>query len=197
MKNILVLVILVIMSGPDSFAQLAKGTFLVSGSAGFTSGNYNSVLDAKKHNTSNLLLSPAGGYFILSKLVAGFRLQYSDNQNKAIDISGSGTSSNSHTSNLNIGPFARYYLLNQSNKLANVFIEGSYGFGTLKVKNPSQEYSSHIFSILAGPEIYFNSNIGLEFTIGYYKSNNSDFNVTTTGIQAGLGFQIHLGRDNY
>ena len=198
MKKIQIIFLLLIIFETNSFSQLAKGTFLLSGTANFNSGNSTTAYGMQKHNLSTLLLSPAAGYFFLPKLVGGIRLQYSDNRDKTVENSGSGGLSSNRTTSLNIGPFARYYLLNQNNKFINVFIDGSYGLGKENYYNPNLLSSSatHVLSILAGPEIYFNNSVGLEFTIGYYKRYTTDFNVTTTGLQAGIGLQVHLGRDN-
>jgi hypothetical protein len=185
-----------ILTGSAAFAQLAKSTFLLGGTTSYLSGSYTTASGLQKHKTSTLLLSPEAGYFILPKLVAGLRLQFSDDRDKTVENNGYGGLPSDRTTSLNIAPFVRYYLLNQNNKLINCFVEGSYGFGKIKIYNPLIENSTHIFYIVAGPEIYFNSTVGIEFTIGYYKSYTTDFNVTTIGLQASIGFQIHLGRDN-
>jgi hypothetical protein len=51
------------------------------------------------------------------------------------------------------------------------------------------------FFINAGPVIFLNSSVGVEFTIGYssthIKGNNDNNNV----FQTGIGFQIHLEKN--
>ena len=52
------------------------------------------------------------------------------------------------------------------------------------------------FSALAGPVIYFNTSVALEFLSGYHSSleeaTNGGFKTSRNGLQFSLGFQIHL-----
>ncbi len=51
------------------------------------------------------------------------------------------------------------------------------------------------FSIMAGPEIFFNSSVGMEFLLGYSYSKEDVEQANKEvrkGFQIGIGFQIHL-----
>jgi hypothetical protein len=57
--------------------------------------------------------------------------------------------------------------------------------------------SINTFSASAGPVIYFNSSVGMEFLLGYYSrkeviQQNGDIINHQKGFQIGIGFQIHL-----
>jgi hypothetical protein len=57
------------------------------------------------------------------------------------------------------------------------------------------------FSIMAGPEIFFNSSVGLEILLGYKATTQTIDNSPTgfsdahKGFQISVGFQIHLQKN--
>ena len=163
-------------------AQLTKGNWLVGGNGSFSSTKYNSTVTAS-YNQTYIQISPSIGYFIIDKLAVGLRPGYS--------YSKAETGTNNYAQNVfNIGPFVRYYFL-EPDKRVNILTEASYQHTISKVTdNPS--VPSNGFSFLAGPVIYFNPTVGLEFTIGYNTFRYGGESTSSNTILLGLGLQIHL-----
>lgn len=101
---------------------------------------------------------------------------------------------------LAIGPFMRYYFLNQS-KEVNLLADLSYQFGIIKSKltdsSPAKgKYNS--LNLMAGTELFLNSTIGVEILAGYRKVTESiensdiDYEDRKSGVQLSIGFQLHL-----
>ena len=168
-------------------AQITKGNWMVGGSAYFgsvkseSSGNgFNS--DSK---ASGLGIAPNLGYFIKDKFVIGV--------SPTFNFSNPGGPNNNGTS-FGIGPFIRYYFLKPENKV-NLLAQARYGFSKAKSQSSSGS-NTNGYDFKAGPVIYFNSSVGLEFTLDYSysrnKSNNSDNVSIYKNINLGIGFQIHL-----
>jgi len=158
--------------------QITKGNWLVSGSLSFSRLQSSSEATLQFKQT-NFQISPTIGYFLKDKFALGLRPSLSY---------GSNTIANSSTA-FNVGPFARYYFLN-SEKIFNLFCEGSYSYGTI---SGGQKLNTYAFN--AGPVLYFNSAVGLEFILGYSVSKVIGFKGNNTAMQAGIGFQFHLERD--
>lgn len=168
--------------------QLTKGNWLVGGSASFysskstfTSPNYSQQSDG-----FDLSLSPNVGYFLLDKFVMGLSPAFSWNKFK--DNGGA----NSNIKRFLIGPFARYYLLD-TEKPYNILVSAAYQYGIYSFKPTNGNIQN--FSTAAGPVIFFNSSVGLEFTIGYssrVEDIKENYKTTQKGLQIGIGFQIHL-----
>lgn len=179
-------------------AQLEKGTWMVGGNASFTTADYEHQ-GTNRNNNSTLIFAPAVGYFLANRVALGLRISASNHNT----IAPPGTlfpSTSVSIFQMLIGPFARYYFLKPNNRLINFFVEADFAPGyykrSFKEYYPSTKSSISQFSVAAGPVIYFNSSVGLEFTVGYYKTNNdTQVYQSPTGFQAALGFQIHLGRE--
>ncbi|NOU38434.1 MAG: outer membrane beta-barrel protein [Ferruginibacter sp.] len=174
-----------------SVAQLDKKTWLVGGSGAASISNSN--LNGELFKSTKLSISPNIGYFLFDKFNVGIKtsFEYLKNENLSPIIS--------YTAkyfSFNIGPFVRYYFLPKE-KRTNLFVETSYQIKTrnsISAGNSSKENAS-TFSINAGPAIYFNSSVGIEFTVGYsstkYKLMTGSYNTLLVGI----GLQIHLIKD--
>jgi hypothetical protein len=163
-------------------SQLNKGQWLIGGEANFTSSNFESSNNESK--TSIIRLSPKAGYFIIDKFAAGLRFGY--DRTKV---------SNAFTYNTySVAPFARYYFLPKEQKV-NLFADASYSLNSSKQElGGSERMNSNGYLIQAGPAIFLNQSVALEFTLGYsrIKQNSNDYK--TSAFQTGIGFQIHFGR---
>ena len=190
MKKHYILIIFILFVSKVSIGQLEKGTWLLSGTVNFSAStitNYPLASGGTKSSTNNLGfgLSPNVGFFVFDRIVIGLSPGFSWNK--------SGSSSNDQ---FLIGPFIRYYFL-QTDKPINIFTHISDQIGTSHVNNGSSLKSNvNNFTLACGPVIYFNSSVGIEFTIGYAK-NKTDIGPTLytdsqSNFQASIGFQIHL-----
>jgi hypothetical protein len=177
----LILFSLFAITASSAFSQLNQGQWLVGGDAGFTSSESGSGNFKNKH--SSITFSPNAGFFLVDKFAAGLRFGY--NRNKFTDVF--------IYNNYSIAPFARYYFLAKEQKV-NVFADASYLFNSSHQKNLDETTKSNGYSLKAGPAIFLNPNVALEFTLGYnrIKQNSTDYKTST--FQTGVGFQIHLGR---
>ncbi len=183
MKKISLFFLCVIMYNYGN-SQITKGNWLVGGYGSFNS-NKNSSNDLR---TTRIELAPNIGYFIANKFVAGLKSDIIL-QNDSYYSNGNGVKTNTYI----LGPFFRYYFLKEENSL-NILIEGNYAYGFYNKTGlyPITNGKISQYSFLFGPVIYFNSSVGLEFLVGYNSRNNINTNIINTGIQLGLGFQIHL-----
>lgn len=182
-------------------AQLDKGTWLISGTGNFASSNYNfknTVQNTTQKSTSlNIKLSPSVSFFVIDKLAIGLKPSISFEKADGGDVYDSNgniiaSGGNSKITRFDIGPFLRYYLL-QKEKQVNIFGELGYQYGT--DKGFGFGVHRNIFFINAGTEIFFNSSVGLEFTVGYLSKNEKNGTISTqtqNTIQAGIGFNFHL-----
>ena len=190
MKTTTLLLITTFFLIKHSYCQIEKGTWLVGGTGSFSSSK-NSYSNPNYFQTSdviNLKISPNIGYFIIDKLAAGLRPSFT--WDKAEVTTAGGLTTN--IKRFEIGPFIRYYFLNKA-KPFNILTDFSYLFGSLS--NKPEKGIINTFSISAGPVIYFNSSIGLEFLVGYYKKseeNKGIYRSEQKGLQIAVGFQIHL-----
>lgn len=194
MKKHILSLIVIVFTQYQLTAQVAKNNWIVSGGVNYTSANYSNLIDNSQIHNSNLTLSPAVGYFFVSKLAGGIRLQYADSRNK-IQNFGGGMASVNRTVDFIAGPFLRYYLFNETNRVLNFVIEVNYGIGSKKTYTSFlQKYAARQFGFVAGPVVYFTSSVGLELTAGYYNHHTDINNITTKGMQIGIAFQVYFGR---
>lgn len=181
----------------NSYAQITKGNWLVGGNAAFSHAKFKSP-DMNLYNSTTVTVAPNIGYFLWDKFCSGIKISFQLNKQDYPDNSTNGSISySSKTQFYNIGPFVRYYLL-KPDKLANVVIEVSYQHQMRKDISPNSntKQNANMFMISGGPVVYFNSSIGMEFTIGY-AHQRFDRNVGSNNyIQASLGLQVHLRKDD-
>jgi hypothetical protein len=148
-------------------------------------GNISFASDISKYSNGGtykltyLKVAPNIGYFLSDKLAAGLKIdiektKYSLSLNTGVSTSYA------------FGPFIRYYFLPIENQL-NLFVEGNYQHGLSK----PVDQNSNTFSFVAGPVFYFNTSVGLEITVAYSNTKNSEATINNN-IQFGMGFQIHL-----
>ncbi|MBX2921954.1 MAG: porin family protein [Chitinophagaceae bacterium] len=188
----MLLILIAFFSASSAFSQINKGQFLVGGSGSFSGRDENSVKSTK------LTVSPNAGYFFMDKLAGGLNLVFDHGRTKlSIDQKTSGTS-------YGISPFVRYYVLPASNKI-NLFAQASYGWGrgTMSSNYSEGKYkvNTNYFSFSAGPAFFINRNVAIELTAGYTQTDlKSKYDGSTStsknkNFQAGVGFQIHLGKE--
>ena len=95
------------------------------------------------------------------------------------------------------GPFIRYYFLPEDKRI-NLFSEASFFYRTLKNKSvspPNNKSISYDYSILGGMVVFFNSSVGIEFTLGYNNDKQKGIDFKNEDLRFGIGFQIHLERE--
>lgn len=190
-KSMLVLLFFLISS--VAVCQLNQGNWLVGGTGKFYSytNNFSSITGGY-NNTGKFTeidLSPNIAYFVSDKLAFGLKPTFSSLKGKVTSTGGLST----NVTRFMIGPFGRYYLLDQE-KPHNILVESSYQFGTLN-STFGQKGNLRAFSVLAGPVLYFNSSVGIEFLLGYsYKLEDVENAAKDIkkGFQLGVGIQFHL-----
>lgn len=135
-------------------------------------------------------LSASIGYFVIDKLAFGFRPTFTSIKGKVSNRLGSVGVTNAQQ--YWIGPFGRYYFLNPE-KQFNILVDISNQFGITNAGGQGGKLNT--FSALAGPVIFINSSLGLEFLVGY-KSVRHDLEYyekwINQGLHFGIGLQIHL-----
>lgn len=181
MKKLLFMIAVILIS-TASFAQgnINKGNFMVGGQAGFDSKKYSDG-DEK---LSTITISPNFGYFFMNQFAGGIRLSF---------LSQKYSEDEDASSQFEVAPFLRYYFLPSTNK-TNVFLDGSYGFGSFNEGGESSSYNS--FAFMAGPAIFLTPSAALEFGIGYMSQGGDAIDygegrLNTFGFK--IGFQVHLG----
>lgn len=198
MKKIILFFTAVFFLSFSSIAQLDKKTWLVGGSGSFSSykQDFKSTIVETVYKVTDVKISPNIGYFVMDKFAVGLKSTLSWWKDKGVSANVVGNSST--TLRIDYGPFVRYYFLDKE-KPFNILADLSYQFGNVKFKG-SDKGSRNNFSIMAGPAIFFNSSVGLEFLFGYrYESEKEEtttypnpYKDTKKGIQLEIGLQIHL-----
>ncbi len=175
-----VLLALCILTAHNSLiAQIEKGNFLTG-----ISGRYRFEFDDGKNYS--LSLTPNIGYFMLNRLAAGASL--------SLNTSLSTGTYEQKNKSLAIGPFVRYYLLD--NNKYNVFVQPSFLIYANRSTLNSDEiinYSTTTTAIAlsVAPVYFINEHVSLgllnNITKYYYESSN-----TAMYFEMQLGLQIHL-----
>lgn len=178
MKKIVIFTIATLIVALKSNGQIAKKTWHVGGAGSFSSTEYDFVTGSNQKIT-DIDLNSNIGFFVIDKFSIG--LKPGVNYRKAVL-----QNSNFSQTSLRIGPFARYYFFSKE-KPVNLLSEIAYQYTS---SNKSADESR--FSVQAGPVIYFNTAVGLEFLLGYSTSNYSDDGGTSSALTVSIGFQFHL-----
>lgn len=189
MKKTILLFLIAFTFYNDADCQITKGNWLVGGNGSFVFSKAGSGSSDSK--TINLSLAPDIGYFFMDKFAGGVRLSFNRDHIKF------GSSNDFSTfKNYSIGPFVRYYLLDVDRQ-SNILLEGSYQFGNDKVEttNSTSNNSTNIISFSAGPVIYFNSSVGIEFLLNYSSDGSNVYNGRGDSFGVSIGLQIHLEKD--
>lgn len=185
MKKTFLLIIVTIIS-LNLYSQLDKKTWLVGGSLSYSRAKYNTGVFNEKQEKYEFTISPAIGYFIIDKLAAGlFTSLYESG-----DRSGGVTTWTKYYS-FNYGPFVRYYFLKKE-KLVNILAQAHYQFGT---EGTTSGISKTTLAFSAGPVLYFNSSVGLEFLVSHLTYRYRNVDASDNKIQFSFGLQVHLEKD--
>ncbi len=171
-KSLLVIAILTMAVTTTTYAQTSKGTWLLGGGGSFSSSKNGDF------KWTQFSLSPDVGYFIMDNLGIGAAVSFSSYKEDGEDAS----------STVSFGPFVRYYFLPLGPK-AKLFANGSFGFGSQKFTD-SESFTT--WSLAAGPAIFLNPSVALEFTVGYNSVKFKDADDPTNTFGVNIGFQIHL-----
>lgn len=194
--KLLLTIITIIYCAVTANAQLEKSTWLVGGAGNFYSSkrDYTSIVNPITNGYSkelNLTISPNVGYFIMDKFAVGLRPYFSWGKGESFPYDPTVSGGTSDSKRYGIGPFARYYFLDKE-KQFNILTDISYQVGIWDVGKKGKLSN---FSFLAGPVIYFNTSVGMEFLLGYSTQSEElkDFSINSSkGFTVNIGFQIHL-----
>lgn len=178
--------------------QLDKKYWLVGGSGSFYAYNEQSMNVVTNMPVSGKLteinLSGNVGYFLLDKFVVGLRPGIKSLKSQGLNTAGAGHKSVAFYA----GPFVRYYFLN-SERPFNILIDGAYQIGSYSNFIGKGPFKSA--TVMAGPEIFFNTSVGMEILLGYmheYRSITEEppgFIQKKNGVYVSIGFQFHLIKD--
>lgn len=169
MKKILLSLVIIFIAFSTQ-AQTEKGTWLLGGSASFSSAK-----PAHSSAVTNSMVNPAAGYFIINNLAAGAGINFQN-------VSG-------NYSSFSFAPFVRYYFLPLGTN-AKLFGNGSFGYGSYKYPGFTSG-SMTTWELSAGPAFFLSKNVALEFALAYGSTNMQYFDATNT-VSVKVGFQIHF-----
>ncbi len=170
-KNIFFIVILFIIF--TSNAQITKGNWMMGGSLNLSSDKNTS--NGYVTHTTGIDIKPNVGYFVIDKLALGADTEIGIFSNRSTIFG--------------IAPFIRYYFLEKEKKI-NIFSEFNYEFR----KNYPDNYISNRINFKTGAVFFLNSSVGIEMALNY-STLNTNQNSQYSGINLGVGFQIHLERE--
>ncbi|MBS1639190.1 MAG: outer membrane beta-barrel protein [Bacteroidetes bacterium] len=166
-------------------SQITKGNWMVGGNAGFITEHETSQSLNLDNKTLIIQASPDIGYFFADKFAAGLKMNINSSRTT---YTVNGSPSTNRASAYGISPFARYYFLPAKNERVNLFAETDYQYSHSFTTSDSQ---SGIL-ISAGPVIYFNSSVGIEFTLNYQYMSEAKLKPATNAFFVGVGLQVHL-----
>ena len=192
-----------LVTGLFADAQLDKGIWLVGGSGSFYTyqEDYNSVPTTFTAKYTEVDISASIGYFVVDKLAAGLRPTFSSVKGVAMQNGISNGGTNSYK--IAFGPFVRYYFL-QTDKPFNLLADVGYQWGINQRLGALHEKGKYnTFSIMAGPELFFNTTTGIVILFGYKQEITSieksqltsNFNMNKSGFHISIGFQLHLEKN--
>lgn len=171
----------------SSHEQITKGNWLVGGSVSYASTNFRSEYYGAPYNYRIVTVNPNVGYFVVNKLATGLKIGIESKNIKEI-----GSSGKNPLTILNAGPFLRYYFL-KPDKSVNIFSEAVYQYGNHI--GPRETSPKSNFSFSAGSVAYFNTAVGLEFSVSYRTEKFVEAAGRNNTIQFGVGLQVHLQRE--
>ena len=180
----------------QSTGQVTKGNWIVGGTGKlFTYKNeYSSSTYSNIAKYTQIDLSPNIGYFVADKLAFGIRSTFSSLKGEVTSVTDGGSGLSTNSQRFTIGSFGRYYLLSTDNR-TNIVTEASYQVGQVRLLGGVYKGKLKAASFSAGPVIYFNSSVGIEFVLGYNYTLEDIENANRDekkGFQIAIGFQIHL-----
>tara|TARA_R110000796_G_scaffold92271_2_gene196486 strand:- start:55 stop:618 length:564 start_codon:yes stop_codon:yes gene_type:complete len=178
---------LVLVTSLTLNAQITKGNWLVGGNGSFYSTTViseDSFGNEIRSEGTSLRLNPNIGYFFYDKFAIGLDV--------SLSFANSEGANNSNWA-LGVGPFARYYFLEQEKRI-NIFgaVNLSYSMGLSEINNGN---NSTLYGLSTGAVLFFNSSVGLELSLNYSdttsrRDGSADSNFRNLFVT--IGFQIHL-----
>ena len=155
-----------------AFAQPVQGSVLLGGTAGFNSSSFGDA------NTTTIHFQPLFGYFIADQF--------------AIGASANATffGGDADGSSFGIGPFVRYYFNNSGN--ARFFGQAGISYNSTDPGDNFDSFSSFGFGVAAGVDLFLNSNVALEASLGFSSSKLEDADESTTNIGLNIGVAAFL-----
>lgn len=178
------LMLLLMFFSFSSVGQITKRNWMLGGNVDFSQTSNTSPSTIYQKATS-LNISPLAGYFIIDKFALGARTSITYQSVRGGSATNSGTQ-------VDVRPFARYYFLSTENRV-NIFLEGNYIFQISRTPNTSFS-STNGYKLMAGPVIFLNDIVGLEFTVGYSSQNTLGKDGRLNVFRTGIGLQVHLER---
>jgi hypothetical protein len=180
MKKVLFSLAIVTIASLTANAQTDQGTWLLGGSASFSSTS----VSGESGSATSISIAPNIGYFFADNFAAGATVAFGSQ-------SFTGEPSSSAFA---IGPFARYYFL-PIGANAKLFGDAGIAFGSTSAGGGAPSESATQWHIKAGPAFFLNEHTALEATVGYGSSSSGsgDAKETDNTFQIAVGFQIHFG----
>ena len=134
-------------------------------------------------------MNPSVGYFPADKLSVGLKATLSSGGARFPNDQAYDGTFNKSTM-FDLGPFVRYYFL-PTEKNVNLFSEVMYQYGYFKGIS-SNINGRNTFTLSAGPVVYFNSSVGMEFLVSYSNARFIGYEGKINTLMTGVGFKIHL-----
>ncbi|HEY5751487.1 MAG TPA: outer membrane beta-barrel protein [Chryseolinea sp.] len=191
----------------SSMAQTSKGTILLGGALGFSSGHTSSLYQTNsvKEKQSSIVIMPNVSYFVIDHLSLGVVTPLLYTQSKR-----DGSAQKDTYSSYSIGPLIRYYFPLGTHWA--IFPEASYSYGWTVTKGDSYVNGNNVPVTYRGNArnlqggvglVYFlNPNIGVEGKFRYQSIrdtyNRSDVGLDHTDNNAfdfTIGLQVYLFRN--
>jgi hypothetical protein len=196
--------VIVLLAGAMSLTQLKaqtdQGTILVGGNLGFNSSSSTSTfgtddpIDGPSY--SSFSINPFGGYFISDNFVVGLSIGYASNGITVLGGADGDIELTDTESWFNVGPFARYYYVNNdafmlwaglgvnigSGKYNDEYVDLDDDFNEV-VASEESKMSSMSFGVGPGATIMLGEKCGLEITYG--SLGFASYKMTDDGTDAG------------
>ncbi len=186
MKKIIVLIAFIAGIATSGYSQFIKqGTVIGGGSFEFKSHKDNN----SDYKQSGLSLMPWAGFMVIDNFAVGGIFDISTGTAKS---GGSKTT----TTDIMVGPFARYYLDN------GLFAHGQFTVGSRKYESGSfnQKSSLNELRIGAGYAIRITDTVLLEPILGYLSQSQKDKDTDVKSTESGFffmgGFTIFINSTN-
>ncbi|TAG29826.1 MAG: hypothetical protein EAZ35_09385 [Sphingobacteriia bacterium] len=168
-----------------SQAQITKNNWMLGGT--FSISQTKTSSQANELFSTQINTTPRVGYFLANRFALGILGRFDLLNLKP-------TLTTSSASNFGIGPFVRYYLLPVENK-TNLLIEANGTYTWLKSSLLLNSSNFIDYTLLAGPVIFLNSSVGLEFLVGYYGYKETTSNSKMMSVNFSIGIQYHLEKN--
>ena len=169
-------------------AQLSQSTWLAGGSGTFYSQSQNwDPADPEKVKGVYWEANPAAGYFFADKWAAGLKakLRFSKITYQFVRV---------NDKVLGVGPFLRYYFFPKDYRV-NLVGEAAYQYLMVATANEPKKKTDHVFSVGAGPALYFNSSVALELTLNYETASAPYYTLPHNTLFVDVGFQFHINKE--